>query len=134
MINNYSFHQLISTHIIEIPIIQRDYAQGRISNDVTYIRERFVQTLVQHAVSGDTLHLGFVYGKIEGKDHLRDLKLHEDAVNTLLHSVKQYANQFQISVETVVNSEQVQQGHTLRFIPLDGQQRLTSLYLCTSSN
>ena len=129
MIKKYSFHQLIREHIIEVPIIQRDYAQGRTSDNVTYIRERFVESLVKHVVTSKNLHLGFVYGKIEGKDRARELKLHEEAVNTLLHSVKQYANQFQITVKSSVETQVVHQSSSLRFIPLDGQQRLTTLFL-----
>ena len=70
---------------IEIPIIQRDYAQGRLSKQVTRIRNGFVNSLY-NAVTGDetdAIKLDFVYGTIE------DDKL----------------------------------------IPLDGQQRLTTLFL-----
>ncbi|MGV4413715.1 GmrSD restriction endonuclease domain-containing protein [Chryseobacterium sp. T1] len=129
MILKYNFHQLISTHIIEVPIIQRDYAQGRISDNVKYIRERFVKSLVEHVVTNSQLHLGFVYGKIEGKERKRELKLHQESVSTLLHSVKQYANQFNINVEASINVNELTEPLSLRFIPLDGQQRLTTLFL-----
>lgn len=129
MIKKYSFYKLITEHIIEIPIIQRDYAQGRSSENVSYIRERFVKSLVKHMISDKSLHLGFVYGKIEGKDRFRELKLHEEAVNTLLHSVKQYANQFQIKLDASVENGVLESTNSLRFIPLDGQQRLTTLFL-----
>lgn len=70
---------------IEIPIIQRDYAQGRETKAVTRIREQFVNALFK-ALTGDSkeaIKLDFVYGNIEkGK-----------------------------------------------LIPLDGQQRLTTLFL-----
>ncbi|MGM4883092.1 DUF262 domain-containing protein [Rhizobium sp. 62_C5_N11_2] len=68
---------------IEIPIIQRDFAQGRQTIEVKRIRQSFLDVL-KHALTGDEeISLDFVYG---------DTK----------------------------------EG---RFIPLDGQQRLTSLYL-----
>lgn len=70
---------------IEIPIIQRDYAQGRVTKEVNRIREQFVDVLY-NALTGSidkAVKLDFVYGNIE------DGKL----------------------------------------IPLDGQQRLTTLFL-----
>lgn len=68
---------------IEIPIIQRDYAQGRIDAEVNRIRARFLDSLHQAIVS-DPITLDFVYGDIN-----------EEGVMT----------------------------------PLDGQQRLTALFL-----
>jgi len=129
MILKYTFHQLLVNHIIEIPIIQRDYAQGRISDSVQYIRERFVETLVKHLVEKEDLHLGFIYGKIEGKERQREAKLHQDSVKTLLHTVTQYAHQFNIDVETKINTHEIYGTNSLIFIPLDGQQRLTTLFL-----
>lgn len=70
---------------IEIPIIQRDYAQGRISKEVTRIRKNFIEAL-HTALTGNeekAIKLDFVYGNIE-------------------------------------------EG---KLIPLDGQQRLTTLFL-----
>ena len=68
---------------IAIPIIQRDYAQGRIDAEVNRIRGRFLDSLHQ-AIMADPITLDFVYGDIN-----------EDGVMT----------------------------------PLDGQQRLTALFL-----
>ena len=68
---------------IAIPIIQRDYAQGRIDAEVNGIRERFLDSLHQ-AIKVDPITLDFVYGDIN-----------VDGVMT----------------------------------PLDGQQRLTALFL-----
>lgn len=68
---------------IEIPIIQRDYAQGRESEQVRRIRENFLNVLYGAVTTGASVGLDFVYG---------------DVVNG-----------------------------TLR--PLDGQQRLTTLFL-----
>jgi len=68
---------------IIIPIIQRDYAQGRESADVEKVRNRFLDALKQ-AVSGSPVTLDLIYGDID-----------EDGTMT----------------------------------PLDGQQRLTTLFL-----
>lgn len=83
--------QLLNRHQhIQIPIIQRDYAQGRPTAED--VREEFLGTL-KHAVAlapnSDALplNLDFIYGSVE-KD-----------------------------------------GKSKRFLPLDGQQRLTTLFL-----
>ncbi|WP_432220932.1 GmrSD restriction endonuclease domain-containing protein [Flavobacterium sp. TMP13] len=129
MIQKYTFFKLINQFIIEIPIIQRDYAQGRELPNVTYIREKFITDLVQTVSKNEDMHLGFVYGKLEGKDKSRNMQLHKEAVEKLLYTVEQYANQFQINVNSTIDSQNIEKSHTLRFIPLDGQQRLTTLFL-----
>ncbi|MBQ8958074.1 MAG: DUF262 domain-containing protein [Bacteroidales bacterium] len=73
---------------IEIPIIQRDYAQGRNSNEAKRIRERFLDSILDAVRSHRHITLDFVYGEIE-KDEEGKSKL----------------------------------------TPLDGQQRLTTLFL-----
>jgi len=81
-----SFHQLFHEKglSIEIPIIQRDFAQGRSSKNE--IRENFLTALFAHLDAGEPgQDLDFIYGRIFEENNL--------------------------------------------FIPLDGQQRLTTLFL-----
>jgi len=88
MQNNYTFWKLLKENYIQIPIIQRDYAQGRDEDKVVRIRDKFLNTLYTIIKNDDkSIDLDFVYGKVE---------TNEDK-----------------SV----------------FIPLDGQQRLTTLFL-----
>lgn len=68
---------------IEIPLFQRDYAQGRQSEQARHVRERFIADLCFALDGGRELHLDFVFG---------------DVVDGTLY-------------------------------PLDGQQRLTTLFL-----
>lgn len=68
---------------IEIPIIQRDYAQGRKSKEVARIRNRFLTSLYEALTQNNPIKLDFIYGDIKEK----------------------------------------------KLIPLDGQQRLTTLFL-----
>ncbi|MCR5862312.1 DUF262 domain-containing protein [Flavobacterium sp. J372] len=79
----YSFWNLISEYCIEIPAIQRDYAQGRKSE--SRIANALIDDLFRTLISLEAkkINLHFVYGKVEN-------------------------------------------GH---LIPLDGQQRLTTLFL-----
>lgn len=76
-----SFWNLVKEKNIVIPIIQRDYAQGRLGQE--YLRERFLKQLLQALETKKALVLDFVYGSYE---------------NNILY-------------------------------PLDGQQRLTTLWL-----
>lgn len=69
---------------IEIPLIQRDYAQGRDKPKVEDIRRRFVGALKKALINNEPVTLDFVYGEIDNNRTL---------------------------------------------IPLDGQQRLTTLFL-----
>lgn len=69
---------------VEIPLIQRDYAQGRGSAKATAVRKRFLASLKNALQGTSTLSLNFVYGE--------------------------------------VNDDRI-------FQPIDGQQRLTTLFL-----
>jgi hypothetical protein len=98
--NKYSLIDILSKEIIieehdtqksykfegvQIPMIQRDYAQGR--EDEVEIRKRFLKSIFAALVSDSNLELDFIYGSMKEIDK----KTH--------------------------------------FIPLDGQQRLTTLFL-----
>ena len=76
-----TFWKFLQNQKIEIPIIQRDYAQGRKGNEK--LREKFLTDIKNALDSGKTMKLDFVYGSIENE----------------------------------------------RLNPLDGQQRLTTLWL-----
>ncbi len=76
-----SFWKLLKDHKIEIPIIQRDYAQGR--EDKKEIRNNFLNALLQSVNTDTAIKLDFIYGSLEDG----------------------------------------------AFQPLDGQQRLTTLFL-----
>ena len=75
---------------IEIPIIQRDYAQGRTNNEVGRIRQRFLDALFQAITNDKHITLDFVYGDISPIGNKKE---------------------------------------TFVLTPLDGQQRLTTLFL-----
>ncbi|QQZ27320.1 DUF262 domain-containing protein [Thiothrix subterranea] len=76
-----NFYKLIDKYTILIPMIQRDYAQGRKSEE--RIREDILSCIIKKIDTG--LHLDFIYGSVD--------------------------------------------ENLLIFTPLDGQQRLTTLFL-----
>lgn len=79
----YSFYQLISKYQIEIPIIQRDYAQGRNNPKAVDVRKSLVGNMIKAVKEDKLLFFDFVYGRVDNN----------------------------------------------KFIPFDGQQRLTTLFL-----
>lgn len=84
--SDLSFLELINEKKILIPVIQRDYAQGRIDAKATEIRNNFLSAIIDNLISDESapLLLDFIYGSTADD-------------NT--------------------------------FTPLDGQQRLTTLFL-----
>lgn len=83
----YSFSELIKNYEIAIPMIQRDYAQGRQDKKVEKIRDDLLKDIKEAIQKNKDIKLDFVYGYLEK-----------------------------------IDSRNV-------FIPLDGQQRLTTLFL-----
>lgn len=79
----FTFWELISLYNIEIPIMQRDYAQGRINEKVNSIREEMIDSLFLAINNESNIDFDFVYGTVQEK----------------------------------------------KLFPLDGQQRLTTLFL-----
>jgi hypothetical protein len=59
---HYSFWTLINKYEIEIPIIQRDYAQGRSDGKSSQIRTSFVNSITHALKEKENLHLDFIYG------------------------------------------------------------------------
>ena len=83
MKTKYTFWELLNNYKIEIPKIQRDYAQGRTDVKVVKLVDKFLNDLKSSIQNSEELNLDFVYGRVD---------------NDIL-------------------------------IPLDGQQRLTTLFL-----
>ena len=65
-----NFNELLITYKVAIPPIQRDYAQGRNSNSINTIRERFLQSVFEalNDEDGQPLLLDFIYGYVEEDD------------------------------------------------------------------
>jgi len=66
-----SFWQLLAKTKIEIPIIQRDYAQGR--KEQIKIRDKFLTALYKALIEQQGIELDFVYGSEGKKDILQPL-------------------------------------------------------------
>ena len=52
---------------IEIPIIQRDYAQGRTSKEVTRIRNRFLTSLYEALTQNNPIKLDLFMGILKNE-------------------------------------------------------------------
>lgn len=128
-----TFWEIIQDNQIEIPVIQRDYAQGRRNERVNQIREEFVAALLKPLQVDNTegLHLDFVYGRILGKDQAKIIARNKIAVENVLNAVKSYASTLSMEIGVEINqiNNNTNQLSQTKFIPLDGQQRLTTLFL-----
>jgi len=135
MDKNITFFNLITENEIEIPIIQRDYAQGRIENRINYLRKKFITALLSALQEDyqDNLHLGFIYGKIEGKDQQILKERNKEAIERVLNAVNHYALHLNLDIAwemKQISKDKIKEEEILpQFIPLDGQQRLTTLFL-----
>lgn len=99
----------IKLNKIVVPIIQRDYAQGRVLPEIARIRNRFLNALF-NAVEGDQITLDFIYGDIDsngimtpldGQQRLTTLfLLHWYAVNKENIDSKEYEFLKMFSYET----------------------------------
>lgn len=64
--------EAVQLNKIVIPLIQRDYAQGRIDDDVNRVRSRFLTSLY-NAITQEPITLDFVYGDIDEKGTMTPL-------------------------------------------------------------
>lgn len=62
--------KMLKDHEIVIPIIQRDYAQGRDNDNVLEIRENFIKDIFKKLSDNQRLKLSFVYGTEEGSQYI----------------------------------------------------------------
>ena len=65
-VKTYTLRSLLKKYDkIEIPILQRAYAQGRTTNEVIKVRQDFVDYLAKHLATEEAVALDFVYGAIK---------------------------------------------------------------------
>ncbi len=94
----HSFKSFLTSYHVVIPMVQRDYAQGRETDDVSRVRSRFLNAIKSHfdgQKKNEVMKLDFVYGEIR----------------------KVYSNSEPGRIDKKIVT------------PLDGQQRLTTLFL-----
>lgn len=95
----HNFKSFLEQYHVVIPMVQRDYAQGRTTDDVNRVRNRFLDAIKFHLINArdnnDVMKMDFIYGEKE-----------------------------QVWSTTVANKLE-----KIIVTPLDGQQRLTTLYL-----
>lgn len=123
-----SFWKLITDYSIEIPTIQRDYTYGRES--AQEISRKLINAILSSCLElSKKLHLDFIYGKLEGKENFHLLEKNKHSIDSLLQAVQHYATNLYLNVDFATSKKSEQQSEIVTFIPLDGQQRLTTLFL-----
>lgn len=114
---------------IEIPEIQRDYAQGRINERVDAIRENIVSDLLDVLQSGKTLNLDFVFGQSVDRTNQANFNKSKQSLEQMLQVLKQYSADSGVDFESKVAPKPNANSTDKLLIPFDGQQRLTTLFL-----
>lgn len=133
-----SFWQLLQEYNgqqkhIEIPTIQRDYAQGRDTKEALTIRKSFLENIITALEShdGQSLNLDFIYGK-EHKIGIEQTEIEQQHLKNMMSSISEYISVLSSQPKIIFNYDQLE-NHSNNidcyFIPLDGQQRLTTLFL-----
>lgn len=126
--NNYNtFWDIISNNRIEIPIIQRDYTYGR--KTAAVVRRKFVEDISRAILNNSSMNLDFVYGKLLGKENETSRITNKDNIESLLKSIESYASGLNINLEYNIANQLISVNEAVSFVPLDGQQRLTTLFL-----
>ncbi len=126
-VNYNTFWRIIKDNRIEIPTIQRDYAYGRKS--AVSIRVKLIADIVNSVTEQRHINLDFVYGKLLGKENQVSLERNRSNIQSLLKTIKSYASELNVEMVFDVTKQDSLALSNIAFIPLDGQQRLTTLYL-----
>lgn len=130
MENINTFWSILENYGVEIPPIQRDYAQGRETAKVSRVRNSFLSSITDALQTNKKLSLDFVYGKIYGLRNEEEHRRNKRAIQSLINSVKDYALTVDLIIDNVnVEDKSGDQADLVYLVPLDGQQRLTTLFL-----
>lgn len=126
--NYNTFWKIIESCRIEIPIIQRDYTYGR--KQALSIKQKIVQDIF-HCLNSEHvfLHFDFIYGKLLGKENLSAFERNKTNVKALLKTIQSYASDLEVVIKYDLVEQTKEEAVKITFIPLDGQQRLTTLFL-----
>lgn len=126
--NYNTFWKIIESCRIEIPIIQRDYTYGR--TQALPIKQKIVKDIFNCLNSEhDFLHFDFIYGKLLGKENLSAFERNKTNVKALLKTIQSYASDLEVDIKYDLVEQTKEEAVKITFIPLDGQQRLTTLFL-----
>lgn len=123
-----TFWKIIEQCRIEIPIIQRDYTYGR--KTAATIKEKIVKDIFNALEEENSfLHLDFIYGKLVGKENLSAFERNKTNIKALLKTIQSYASELEVAIDYNLVEQTKEEAVKITFIPLDGQQRLTTLFL-----
>lgn len=115
---------------IEVPPIQRDFAQGRETEHASKVRKSILDSICKALENNEQLSLEFVYGKIYGLKNEEELRKNKNTVQSLVNSVRDYALTIDLTLKDItVEDKSFEKSDLVYLIPLDGQQRLTTLFL-----
>lgn len=125
-----TFWKIINESKIEIPEIQRDYAQGRDTEKATYIRKKFVKDLIDACfLNNKKLHLDFVFGQTIDKISQSEFERNKESLKQMNAVLSKFSKDHSIQYNYEIKEQQIVDTDNQTLIPIDGQQRLTTLFI-----
>lgn len=124
-----TFWSILDRHKIEIPEIQRDYAQGRKNKKVKSIRNDFVKDLLNTITNNKDLNLDFIFGYSIDEKKQAELENNKSNLRLIFSVLEQYGLKNDLKLESKISRIDKGQTNDKILIPIDGQQRLTTLFL-----
>lgn len=87
---SFSFKSFLEQYHVVIPMVQRDYAQGRTTDDVTRVRNRFLDAIKSYLVKSeddnDVMKMDFIYGEYGAQNEAYKYPLAKNVANDLCFS------------------------------------------------
>jgi hypothetical protein len=124
-----TFWEITKESKIEIPEIQRDYAQGRVDDRVKSIRKGFVSSLLDAVNEGKELSLDFIFGQSVDRTNQANFNKDKQSLEQMLQVLAEFSTRTGVNFESKVSAKPVASSDDKLLIPFDGQQRLTTLFL-----
>jgi hypothetical protein len=125
-----TFWQIIDKSKIEIPEIQRDYAQGRDTPKANAIRKKFIADLIRCCLQqGQPLHLDFIFGQSIHKKSIAQFEKNKESLKQMVAVLERFSTEQGIEFYHNIGASPAEAVNDRTLIPIDGQQRLTTLFL-----
>lgn len=125
-----TFWNILENHKIEIPEIQRDYAQGRKNKKVNPIRKGFITDILDVLVDDKKqLSLDFIFGYSIDEKKQAELENNKSNLRLILSVLEQYGRKNDLKLKSKISRIDTSESNEKLLIPIDGQQRLTTLFL-----
>lgn len=111
---SYTFWNILEKHKIEIPEIQRDYAQGRINKRIDAIRKGFVKDLLTAISFDNSINLDFVFGKSVSRANHAEFDKNKRSLEQMLTVLRKFSADSGVEFNSSVSQKPIKtNGETI---------------------